>query len=181
MSTNLRVAIHLLTQSGSPLDAVPSGDEMKLSERIVSILQDFELRRLGIDEVEMWRNCSLHTMPVLFRALCIVGVEGISQLFHIFHLILHMWNTASFFTRCRPGICSENIIQQQSLYQKRSDCAFPCKFDIRESAKSIHAGESNPRRHDIKKYFYHSAIQLIPLTAPPCWGRHCGPLAATYF
>ncbi|VDO98861.1 unnamed protein product [Heligmosomoides polygyrus] len=37
---------------GSPLDAVPSRDEMKLAERIASILLDFELRQLEIDEVE---------------------------------------------------------------------------------------------------------------------------------
>ncbi|VDO63177.1 unnamed protein product [Heligmosomoides polygyrus] len=53
MSANPRVVIHLLIlKCGSPLDAVPSRDEMKLAERIGSILQDFELRQLEIDEVE---------------------------------------------------------------------------------------------------------------------------------
>ncbi|VDO95770.1 unnamed protein product [Heligmosomoides polygyrus] len=53
MSANPRVFIHLLTlKCGSPLDAVPSRDAMKLVERIASILQDFELRQLEIDEVE---------------------------------------------------------------------------------------------------------------------------------
>ncbi|VDP34286.1 unnamed protein product [Heligmosomoides polygyrus] len=52
MSANPRVVIHLLTlKCGSPLDAVPSRDKMKLAERIASILQDFELRHLEIDEV----------------------------------------------------------------------------------------------------------------------------------
>ncbi|VDO63137.1 unnamed protein product [Heligmosomoides polygyrus] len=52
-SANPRVAIHLLTlKCGPPLNAVPSKDETKLAERIVSILQDFELRQLEIDEVE---------------------------------------------------------------------------------------------------------------------------------
>ncbi|VDP23196.1 unnamed protein product [Heligmosomoides polygyrus] len=53
MSANPRVVIHLLTlKCGSILDAVPSRDEMKLAERIASILQNFELRQLGVDEVE---------------------------------------------------------------------------------------------------------------------------------
>ncbi|VDP22967.1 unnamed protein product [Heligmosomoides polygyrus] len=53
MSANPRVVIHLLTlKSGTPLDAVPSREETKLAERIASILQDFELRQLEIDEVE---------------------------------------------------------------------------------------------------------------------------------
>ncbi|VDP30305.1 unnamed protein product [Heligmosomoides polygyrus] len=53
MSAHPRVVIHLQTlKCGSPLDAVPSRDEMKLAERIASILQDFELRQLEIDEVE---------------------------------------------------------------------------------------------------------------------------------
>ncbi|VDP10068.1 unnamed protein product [Heligmosomoides polygyrus] len=53
MLANPRVVIHLLTlKCGSPLDAVPSRDEMKLAKRIASILQDFELRQLEIDEVE---------------------------------------------------------------------------------------------------------------------------------
>ncbi|VDO61721.1 unnamed protein product [Heligmosomoides polygyrus] len=52
MSANPRVVIHLLAlKSGSPLDAVPSRDEMKLAERITSTLQDFELRQLVVDEV----------------------------------------------------------------------------------------------------------------------------------
>ncbi|VDP38752.1 unnamed protein product [Heligmosomoides polygyrus] len=53
MSANPRVVIHLLAlKCGSPLDAAPSRDEMKLAEWIASILQDFELRQLEIDEVE---------------------------------------------------------------------------------------------------------------------------------
>ncbi|VDO90205.1 unnamed protein product [Heligmosomoides polygyrus] len=45
--------MHLLTlKCGSPLDDVLSRDEMKLAERIASILQDFELRQLKIDEVK---------------------------------------------------------------------------------------------------------------------------------
>ncbi|VDO92315.1 unnamed protein product [Heligmosomoides polygyrus] len=53
MSANPRVVIQLLTlKCGSPLDAAISKDEMKLAERIASILQDFELRQLEIDEVE---------------------------------------------------------------------------------------------------------------------------------
>ncbi|VDO89780.1 unnamed protein product [Heligmosomoides polygyrus] len=53
MSANPRAVIHLLTlKCGSPLDAVPSREEMKLAERIASILQDFELRQLEIAEVE---------------------------------------------------------------------------------------------------------------------------------
>ncbi|VDP36419.1 unnamed protein product [Heligmosomoides polygyrus] len=53
MSANPRVVIHLLTlKCGSLLDAVPSRDEMKLTKRIARILRDFELRQLGIVEVE---------------------------------------------------------------------------------------------------------------------------------
>ncbi|VDP36036.1 unnamed protein product [Heligmosomoides polygyrus] len=53
MSANPRVVIHLLTlKCESPLDAVPSRDEMKLAERIASILQDFELQQLEINEME---------------------------------------------------------------------------------------------------------------------------------
>ncbi|VDP09313.1 unnamed protein product [Heligmosomoides polygyrus] len=53
MSANPGVVIHLMIlKCGSLLDAVLSGDEMKLAERIASILQDFELRQLEIDEVE---------------------------------------------------------------------------------------------------------------------------------
>ncbi|VDP08592.1 unnamed protein product [Heligmosomoides polygyrus] len=53
MSANPRVVIHLQTlKCKSPLDAVPSRDEMKLAKRIASILRDFELRQLEIDEVE---------------------------------------------------------------------------------------------------------------------------------
>ncbi|VDP41530.1 unnamed protein product [Heligmosomoides polygyrus] len=53
MSANPGVVIHLLTlKCGSPMDAVPSRDEMKLAERMGSALQDFILRQLEIDEVE---------------------------------------------------------------------------------------------------------------------------------
>ncbi|VDP30151.1 unnamed protein product [Heligmosomoides polygyrus] len=36
----------------TPLDAVPSREEIKLAKRIAGILQDFELRQLEIDELE---------------------------------------------------------------------------------------------------------------------------------
>ncbi|VDO36243.1 unnamed protein product [Heligmosomoides polygyrus] len=53
MSANPQVVIHLLTlKCGHSLDAVRSRDEMKLAERIASILQEFELRQLQIEEVE---------------------------------------------------------------------------------------------------------------------------------
>ncbi|VDO90341.1 unnamed protein product [Heligmosomoides polygyrus] len=47
------MVLHLLIlKCGSPLNAVSSRDEMKLAERTASILQDFELRQVEIDEVE---------------------------------------------------------------------------------------------------------------------------------
>ncbi|VDO78947.1 unnamed protein product [Heligmosomoides polygyrus] len=52
VSANLRVVIQLLTlKCGSPLDAVPSRDEMKMAERIVSE-RIVELQQLEIDEVK---------------------------------------------------------------------------------------------------------------------------------
>ncbi|VDO89947.1 unnamed protein product [Heligmosomoides polygyrus] len=48
-----RVVIHLLTlKCGPPLDKESSREEIKLAERMASILKDFEARQLKVDEDE---------------------------------------------------------------------------------------------------------------------------------
>ncbi|VDO73649.1 unnamed protein product [Heligmosomoides polygyrus] len=53
MSADAGVVIHLLTlKCGPPLDKESSREEIKLAERMASILKDFEARQLGVDEDE---------------------------------------------------------------------------------------------------------------------------------
>ncbi|VDP23703.1 unnamed protein product [Heligmosomoides polygyrus] len=53
MSVDDRVVIHLLTvKCGPPLDKESSREEIKLVERMASILKDFEARQLEVDEDE---------------------------------------------------------------------------------------------------------------------------------
>ncbi|VDP11872.1 unnamed protein product [Heligmosomoides polygyrus] len=53
MSADARVVIHLLTlKCGPPLDKESSREEIKLAERMASILKDFEARQLEVDEYE---------------------------------------------------------------------------------------------------------------------------------
>ncbi|VDO20700.1 unnamed protein product [Heligmosomoides polygyrus] len=53
MSPDGRVVIHLLRlKYGPPLDKESSREEIKLDERMASILKDFEARQLEVDEDE---------------------------------------------------------------------------------------------------------------------------------
>ncbi|VDP14234.1 unnamed protein product [Heligmosomoides polygyrus] len=53
MSADGRVVIHLLTlKCGPPLDKESSWEEIKMAERMASILKDFEARQLEVDEGE---------------------------------------------------------------------------------------------------------------------------------
>ncbi|VDP07643.1 unnamed protein product [Heligmosomoides polygyrus] len=53
MSADGRVAVHLLTRKcGPPLDKESSREEIKLAERMASILKHFEARQLEVDEGE---------------------------------------------------------------------------------------------------------------------------------
>ncbi|VDO71368.1 unnamed protein product [Heligmosomoides polygyrus] len=53
MSADARLVIHLLTlKCGPPLDKEPSREEIKLAERMASILKNFEARQLEVDEDE---------------------------------------------------------------------------------------------------------------------------------
>ncbi|VDP60418.1 unnamed protein product [Heligmosomoides polygyrus] len=53
MSADGRVVIHLLTlKCGPPLDKESSREEIKLVERMASILKDFEARQHEVDEDE---------------------------------------------------------------------------------------------------------------------------------
>ncbi|VDO77468.1 unnamed protein product [Heligmosomoides polygyrus] len=53
MSADGRVVIHLLTlKCGPPLDKESSREDIKLAERMASILKDFEARQLDVDEDE---------------------------------------------------------------------------------------------------------------------------------
>ncbi|VDP51649.1 unnamed protein product [Heligmosomoides polygyrus] len=53
MSGDARVMIHLLTlKCGPPLDKESSSEEIKLVERMASILKDFEARQLEVNEDE---------------------------------------------------------------------------------------------------------------------------------
>ncbi|VDP08251.1 unnamed protein product [Heligmosomoides polygyrus] len=57
MSADARVVIHLLTlKYGPPLDKEPSREEIKLAERMGSILKDFEARQLEVDEDVVVKN-----------------------------------------------------------------------------------------------------------------------------
>ncbi|VDO18266.1 unnamed protein product [Heligmosomoides polygyrus] len=57
MSADARVVIHLLTlKSGPPLDKKSSREEIKLAERMASILKDFEGQvNLKLTETNSWK------------------------------------------------------------------------------------------------------------------------------
>ncbi|VDP14480.1 unnamed protein product [Heligmosomoides polygyrus] len=60
MSADARVVIHLLTlKCGPPLDKEPSREEIKLAERMASILKEFEARQLEVDEDVVVKNRSV--------------------------------------------------------------------------------------------------------------------------
>ncbi|VDO18739.1 unnamed protein product [Heligmosomoides polygyrus] len=106
MSANPRVVIHLLTlKCGSPLDAVPSKDEMKLAERIASILQDFELRQLEIDEVEN----ELSTKPEVGSM-----VLGTSTFFYFFQMLNNWPRLLMFVWDYSQGSRAREILIEMS-------------------------------------------------------------------
>ncbi|VDO84675.1 unnamed protein product [Heligmosomoides polygyrus] len=61
MSACARVVIHLLTlKCGPPLDKEPSTEEIKLAERTISTLKDFEAHQLEVDEGVVVKNPLLY-------------------------------------------------------------------------------------------------------------------------
>ncbi|VDP00349.1 unnamed protein product [Heligmosomoides polygyrus] len=60
MSADARMVIHLLTlKCGPSLDKEPSRNEIKVAERMASILKDFEARHLEVDEDAWLENRSV--------------------------------------------------------------------------------------------------------------------------
>ncbi|VDO85528.1 unnamed protein product [Heligmosomoides polygyrus] len=56
MSADGRVVIHLLTlKCGPSLDKESSREEIKLAERMASILKDFEARQLEVTKANSWK------------------------------------------------------------------------------------------------------------------------------